>query len=132
MSILEHHEPASWRFYRYGEDADGEPLFSFWMNLDDNTGVCLYERNRGAGKWLSTHHDDEEYEGQPPSEELKRVLRDVMGTGGSVDAGRVHALDDYERYFFQVVHGTIEQKGSAPDELFVFLSEIAGTEVRIE
>jgi hypothetical protein len=130
MSLLDHHEPESWRFYRYGEDDEGEPLFSFWMNINDSTGVCIYDRS--SGMWLSTHHDDEEYQGQPPSDELKAVLRDVMGTGGFVDADRVHALPDHERYFFQSVHGTIEQKGKAPDELLAFLSQLAGTEVRIE
>lgn len=131
MSLLEYHDPESWRFYRYGTDADGEPLFSFWMNINENTGVCLYERNQGAGKWLSTHHDDEEYEGEPPSDELKDILREAVGTGGSIDGERVQDLPDYERYFFQVVHGTIEQKGRAPKELMLFLSEIAGTNLKI-
>lgn len=129
--ILQHHEPESWRFYVYGEDEEGEPLFSFWMNTGPNTGVCIYSRNQGAGKWLSTAHDDDEYSGQPPSEELKDALRDVMGTGGSIDAERIHSLPDHERYFFQAVHGTITQKGKAADELLRFLSQIAGTEVTL-
>lgn len=131
MSILEYHEPQSWRFYVYGEDDAGDPLFSFWVNLSDDTGVCLYERNQGAGKWLSTHHSDDEYQGVPPSDELKDILADIVGTGGGVDADRVHALPDHERYFFQVVHGTIEQKNYAPPELMEFLIEVAGTELRL-
>lgn len=130
--LLQYHEPESWRFYRYGEDENGDPLFSFWMNINDSTGVCIFERNQGAGKWLGTHHDEEEYQGEPPSEELKSVLRDAIGTEGSVSGERVHALPDYEQYFFRVVHSTIEQKGKAPDELLAFLSQLAGAEVWIE
>lgn len=132
MSLLDHHEPESWRFYRYGEDDDGEPLFSFWMNIDDSTGVCIYERNQGAGKWLSTHHGDEEYAGETPSDLLKEVIRGAIGedTRG-VPAERMHDLPDYERYFFQVIHGTIEQKGKAPDELLRFIEHVVGNEVRI-
>lgn len=131
MSLLDYHEPESWRFYRYGTDDEGEPLFSFWMNIGPNTGVCLYERNQGAGKWLSTQHDDEDYDGEPPSDELKDILAEIVGTGGSVEGERIHALPDHERYFFQVVHGTIEQKGRAPDELMLFLSQLAGTDLKI-
>jgi len=133
MSLLDHNEPESWRFYRYGEDDDGEPLFSFWMNIDDSTGVCIYERNQGAGKWLSTHHDDEEYTGEPPSDLLKGVIRGAIGkdTRGA-PAERMHDLPDYERYFFQAIHGTIEQKGKAPDELLRFIEHAVGNEVRIE
>ena len=132
MGLLDYHDPESWRFYVYGSDDAGDPLFSFWMNTGPNTGVCIYERNAGAGKWLSTDHGDDEYQGQPPSEELKSVLRDVVGTGGSVAGERVHSLPEHEAYFFRVIHGTIEQKGKAPEELMAFLMEIAGTELRIE
>lgn len=132
MGLLTHHDPVSWRFYVYGKDDDGEPLFSFWMNIGPETGVCIYERNQGAGKWLSTHHGDEEYTGRPPSDELEELLGEVVGTGGGIAAERVHDLPDHERYFFQVIHGTIEQKGRAPPELMQYLMDITGTELRIE
>lgn len=132
MGLLAHHDPVGWRFYRYGEDDNGDPLFSFWMNVDDNTGVCIYERNAGAGKWLSTHHDDEEYSGLEPSDELEELLAEICGTGGSVDGSRVEALPDHESYFFRVVHGTIEQKGRAPEELMAYLMDVTGTELTIE
>jgi hypothetical protein len=130
--ILRNHSVESWRFYVYGEDDEGEPLFSFWMNTGPNTGVCIYERNQGAGKWLSTVHDDEEYTGKPPSDLLKEVIRGAIGqdTRG-VPAERMHDLPDHERYFFQVIHGTIEQKGKAPDELLRFIEHVVGNEVRI-
>lgn len=129
MSLLDHHEPESWRFYVYGSDDAGEPLFSFWMNIGPNTGVCLYERNGGEGKWLSTHHDDEEYQGQPPSEDLKEVLRDLIRD--EVAAERVHDLPDHERYFVQSVHGTLAEKGKIPDELLRFLEQLTGSTLRI-
>jgi len=130
MSLLDHYDPDGWRFYHYGSDADGEPLFSFWMDVDDDTGVCIYERNAGAGKWLSTDHSDDEYAGVEPSDDLKAVLRDLVGEG--VDGDRVESLVDYERYFVQVVHGTIEQKGDAPPELLAFLEAITDTGLKIE
>lgn len=129
--LLEQHDPISWRFYTYGLDEHGDPLFSFWMNIAPNTGVCIYDRNAGAGKWLSTRHSDDDYEGQPPSDELKAVLRDIVGAGGSVDGDRVQSLPDHEEYFFRVVHGTIDQKGKAPNELMAFLMEVAGTELEL-
>jgi len=132
MSILDEYEPESWRFYRYGTDEDGEPLFSFWMNIGPNTGVCIYDRNGGVGKWLSTHHDDEEYSGQPPSDELKAVIRAAIGDGHGVESGRIESLPAHERYFFQVIHGTIEQKGKAPQELLRFIEHVVGHEVRLE
>ena len=132
MSLLDYHEPESWRFYRYGVDEAGEPLFSFWMNIDDSTGVCIYDRSGGHGMWLSTHHDDDEYQGQPPSDELKAVLREVIGPDGYVEGDRVTALPDHERYFFQAVYGTIEQKGTAPPELLRFIEHVVGSEVRLD
>jgi hypothetical protein len=132
MSLLDHHEPESWRFYRYGEDDEGEPLFSFCMNINDNTGVCIYDRSGGHGMWLSTKHDDEEYTGEPPSDLLKEVIRGAIGqdTRG-VPAERMHDLPDHERYFFQSIAGTIEEKGKAPDELLRFIEHVVGNEVRI-
>lgn len=132
MSLLDHHDPVGWRFYVYGEDDNGEPLFSFWMDVDDDTGVCIFERNQGAGKWLGTHHDDEDYSGLDPSDELEGVLRDICGSGGSVDGARVEALPDHESYFFRIVHGTIEQKGRAPEELMAYLMDLTGTELTIQ
>lgn len=133
MSLLDHHEPQSWRFYYYGDDEEGDPLFSFWMTVDDTTGVCIYERNNGAGKWLSTDHDEEEYAALEPTAELKDVLRAAVDPDGQgVDVSRVESLPNYEQYFFQVVHGTIEQKHKAPEELMAFLEAICGTELRIE
>lgn len=128
--ILSEHDPVSWRFYVYGKDDAGDPLFSFWMDLDDDIGVCIYERNQGAGKWLSTRHDDEEYQGRPPSDELLDVLEDLV-IGDGVEGWRVTDLPNHERYFVQIVHGTIEQKGRAPPELLEFLSQVCGTEVRL-
>lgn len=132
MGLLDNHEPESWRFYVYGADEDGDPLFSFWMNIGSNTGVCIYERNQGAGKWLSTAHSDEEYQGRPPSDDLNDVLRDLTDPDGDgVSAERVDALPDHERYFVQVVHGTITQKDKASEELLRFLGDLLGTEVRV-
>lgn len=129
--LLGHHEPESWRFYVYGEDDDGEPLFSFWMNIGPNTGVCIYERNQGHGKWLSTAHDDDEYSGQPPSEGLKECIRDMVASERGVSMDRMRALDAHERYFLRSVHGTVEQKGHAPDELLRFIEHCVGGEVRL-
>jgi hypothetical protein len=131
QGLLQFHEPESWRFYVYGEDDEGDPLFSFWMNLTDNTGVCIYDRSGGTGKWLSTAHDDEEYTGQPPTADLKAAIRDSIGDGPGVRTEDIQALADHEAYFFRVMHGTIEQKGRAPDELLSFIEHVIGNEVRL-
>jgi hypothetical protein len=129
--LLQYHDPESWRFYVYGEDEDGEPLFSFWMNITDNTGVCIYERNEGDGMWLSTDHDYEEYSGQPPTDDFKQVIRDAIGDGPGVRREVVQTLPDHEEYFLRVILGTIEQKGKAPPELLRFIEHVVGSEVRI-
>ena len=130
--LLQHHEPESWRFYRYGEDDEGEPLFSFWMNLTDSTGVCIYSRNEGAGKWLSTSHDDEEYSGEPPSGLLKEAIRSAVRPDVTPPSReRLEDLPDHERYFFRAIQGTIDQKGKAPDELLRFVEHVVGSEVRL-
>jgi hypothetical protein len=131
-SILSHHIPAGWRFYVYGEDDAGDPLFSFWMETASGHVVCLYERNEGHGHWLSTTDDDEDYEYERPSEELEALLGEVAGTGGAVDGARVESLPDHESYFFRLVHGTIEQRGRAPNELLAYIGECAGTEVHLD
>lgn len=129
--ILRHHEPESWRFYTYGYDDAGDPLFSVWMNIGPNTGICIYDRNEGHGKWLSTELTDEEYSGQPPSEDLKQVIRDAIGDGKGVRAEDVEDLPDHEEYFFRTIHGTIEEKGCAAPELLRFIEHIVGSEVHL-
>lgn len=132
MSLLDHHEPQSWAFYYYGDDESGDPLFSFWMNVNETTGVCIYERNNGAGKWLSTDHDEEEYAAIAPTDELKAALRAAVDPDSEgVKTDRVEYLPSYERFFFQVVHGTIEQKHKAPEELMAFLEEVCGRALEI-
>lgn len=129
--ILQWHDPVSWRFYVYGEDEDDDPLFSFWMNLNDDTGVCLYERNDGAGKWLGTSHDSDEYQGLEPTEGLKDCLADAVANDEGVRGEDVEALPDYEAYFFRLVHGTAEEKRRLPPSIVKFLEECVGTEVTV-
>lgn len=129
--LLQYHDPVGWRFYRYGEDADGEPLFSFWMNISIDTGVCVYERNAGEGKWLGTSHEPDEYEGEPPSSELKACICDAIGDGIGVEAEAVEALPDHEEYFFRIVHGTLEEKKRLPPGVMRFIEECVGNGVHI-
>jgi hypothetical protein len=48
--IMQFAEPTGWRFYRYGRDDGGDPMFSFWMDVGRDTGVCLYERGDDNGR----------------------------------------------------------------------------------
>ncbi|ELZ96621.1 hypothetical protein [Haloferax sulfurifontis] len=132
MTILDYAKPVAWRFYSYGTDGGGDPLFSFWAVLDEDTQVCIYDRNGGHGMWLSTDNEDGDHAGETPSDEFEEVLYDVLGTGGSVAAERLEPLPAYERYFFRVIHGTVEQTGSAPAELEAYLSHVAGEDVMVE
>lgn len=129
--LLQYHDPIGWRFYSYGEDDAGEPLFSFWMNISDDTGVCIYDRNDGHGKWLGTSHRPNEYDGQPPSSELKTCIRDAIGDGPGVKRELVEALPGHEEYFFRIVHGTIEEKKRLPPGVMRFIEECVGNEVHI-
>jgi len=131
MSILDHYQPESWRFYRYGEDENGDPLFSFWMHFGGNFGVCVYDRNDGAGKWLSTEYDPDEYDDLEPTDELKQVIADAL-TDRGVAREDVQALPDHEEYFFRLIHGTIDQKDMLPDEVVAFVEDAVGSEVVVE
>jgi hypothetical protein len=129
--LLQYHDPHSWAFYVYGEDDDGDPLFGFWMNIDETTGFCAYERNGGHGKWLGTEHQPEEYAAEAPTDELRECIRDAVVDDRGVDIEKVLALPAHETYFFQVVHGTIEQKHRASPALEAFIEECVGNEVSI-
>jgi len=132
MSILDYVEPESWRFYYYGDDDRGQPLFSFWMNVDERTGVCIYERNGGHGKWLSTSHEPEEYSGQPPSDELEAILQEMVTSERGVRSDRLDDLEAYEQYFVKIVDGTVEEKGKVAPEIIAYLEEVVGGPITVD
>lgn len=129
--LLQYHDPDSWAFYVYGEDDDGDPLFGFWMNVDETTGFCAYERNEGAGKWLGTEHEPEEYAAQAPTPELRECIRTAVTADRGVDVEMVRNLPAHEEYFFRAVHGTLAQKHRASPALEAFIEECVGNKVSI-
>lgn len=107
-------------FYVYESDVE-DPRFSFWLeNLDEESGVCLYDRPpEGAGMWLDPDIGGD-YEPTTPTDDFEQVLADLMGDG--VDAGKVAELPSHEEYFFRVIHGTIDANPEGvPEAIWTYL-----------
>lgn len=113
-------------FYLYDED-DEDPRFSFWVETSDGSGMSLYERPPdGDGMWLKPS-EGSDHDAVEPTSGLKTIVAELMGN--DVDADRVHDLPPHERYFVQVIHGTIEQNPDAiPDPVWSWMLD-AETEV---
>jgi hypothetical protein len=97
-------DAAEFEFFVYEDGED--PRFSFWMQLESE-GMCLYDRPpEGAGMWLSPDRESD-YEAVTPTEELREIVAAMLGDG--FEAERLDGLPDHERYFVQVLHGTVEE-----------------------
>jgi len=84
--------------------------------------MSLYERPPdGAGMWLKPS-EGSDHDAVEPTDELKDVVANLMDS--DVSAERVHRLDPHERYFVQVLHGTIEQNAEAiPDPVWSWMND---------
>lgn len=111
-------------FYLYEQDAD-DPRFSFWIETSDAGGMSLYERPPdGAGMWLKPS-EGSDHDAVEPSAELKRVIAEFIG-GDGVPVERVDELPVHEKYFVQVLHGTIEDNPDAvPDPVWGWMHDCA-------
>ena len=119
MSEIDH----EFVFYLYEQDED-DPRFSFWLETSDGSGMLLYERPPdGHGMWLKPS-EGSDHDAVEPSDELKEIIAELMGN--DVDADRVHGLEPHERYFVQVVHGTVEQNPDAiPDPVWGWMHDVS-------
>lgn len=99
-------------FYLYDTEDPDDPRFSFWIETTDAEGMSLYERPPdGHGMWLKPS-EGSDHDAVAPSDDLQRVVAGLLDDEG-VPAGRIHDLPSHERYFVQVLHGTIEQNADA-------------------
>ncbi|MFW6039656.1 MAG: hypothetical protein ACOC9N_01100 [Gemmatimonadota bacterium] len=110
-------------FYVYDDDPD-DPRFGFWLETADGEGMSLYERQPdGDGMWLKPSQGSD-YGAVKPSADLKRTIAELLGDGVSITT--VRKLPPHERYFVQVIHGTIEEKPDAiPDPVWYWMNETA-------
>lgn len=109
-------------FYIYDDDPE-DPRFSFWIETSEAGGMSLYERPPdGEGKWLKPSKGSD-YGAVEPTDELRKyVAKFVAGDG--VPAEDVHDLPAHERHFFQVIHGTIDEKPHAvPDPVWEWMND---------
>jgi hypothetical protein len=108
-------------FFVYEDGAD--PRFSFWMQLDTE-GMCLYDRPpEGAGMWLNPDRESD-YEPVTPSEDLRKIVAAMLGEG--FEAERLDDLPSHEKYFVQVLHGTVEENADAlPAPVWHWMHECA-------
>src|SRR6056297_747518 len=99
-------------FYIYDDNDPEDPRFSFWLETSDGEGMSLYERlPDGKGMWLKPS-EGSDYGAVEPTAELKAVVAVLVG-GESLPVERVVALPPHERYFVQVIHGTVDENPDA-------------------
>jgi len=110
-------------FYLYDEDED-DPRFSFWIETSDGSGMSLYERPPdGHGMWLKPS-EGSDHDAVEPTDDLKAVIAELLA--GDVSADRVHDLEPHERYFVQVIHGTVDQNPDAiPEPVWGWMHDAA-------
>lgn len=108
-------------FYVYEQDED-DPRFSFWLEMADAGGMALYDRPpEGAGMWLCPEQKTD-YESTAPSTAFEDVIGELAA--GGIDADRLDDLAAHERYFVQVLHGTIaENPDGIPEPVWVYIDE---------
>lgn len=114
-------------FYVYDDDPD-DPRFGFWLETEDGEGMSLYERlPDGDGMWLKPSKGSD-YGAVEPSADLKSAIEGLLGDGVSVDA--INDLPAHERYFVQVIHGTIDENPDAiPAPVWGWMDHVAAAEV---
>ena len=118
-------------FYIY-EDDEVDPRFSFWLETSDGNGMSLYERPPdGAGMWLKPSAGSD-HDSVAPTDELKAVVAKLLDSDVSADA--VHSLPPHERYFVQVIHGTINEVSAdnIPDPVWGWMWDCADWHVDSE
>lgn len=117
-------------FYLYETGADEDPLFGFWREHPDGREECLYDRPPESGKWLSPSMAGKGYEPVPVSTHLERLLGHVAAfPEDDLPVTPVLALnEDYEQFFAQLVHGTIDQPGAElPPEMWAYIEACRDT-----
>ena len=114
---------ADYAFYIYEDDPE-DPRFSFWMHVEDGNGLSLYERPpEGHGMWLKVE-EGSDHERVEPSDSLKGVIADLLDDG--VEGGEILDLPPHERYFVQVIHGTVEDNpDSIPAPVWHWMNSVA-------
>jgi hypothetical protein len=97
-------------FYPYHDDKYG-----FWIEIDDDRAISLFENTPEHGMWLDPVTDESEYAKEEPTETLRELVGKLV-TQESVDM-RPYAdeLPEWERHFVSVIHGTINNKD--PDNI---------------
>jgi len=111
-------------FYTYNDDGD-DPRFSFWIETSDGSGMSLYERPPdGHGMWLKPS-EGSDHDAVDPTPQLKEVVAELVNDNG-VPAGKIHDLPAHERYFVQVIHGTVNEHPDAmPDPVWGWMHDCA-------
>jgi len=112
-------------FYIYSDEDPEDPRFSFWLETSDGEGMSLYERlPDGKGMWLKPS-EGSDYGAVEPTADLKAVIADLIN-GESLPVERVVELPPHERYFVQVIHGTVDENPDAiPEPVWGWMHDTA-------
>lgn len=116
-------------FYLYDEDEE-DPRFSFWLETTDGSGMSLYERPPdGHGMWLKPSQGSD-HDAVEPTDELKEIVAALLED--EIPVERLFDLPAHERYFVQLIHGTIDENPDAiPNPVWGWMHDSA-EEVRDE
>jgi len=112
-------------FYIYDDADPDDPRFSFWLETSDGNGMSLYERlPDGKGMWLKPS-EGSDYGAVEPTTMLKRVVADLINDE-QVSTQWLTQLPPHERYFVQVIHGTVDENPKAiPEPVWVWMHDAA-------
>jgi len=109
-------------FYPYHGDKYG-----FWIEIDDDRALSLFEHTPENGMWLDPTTDHSDYGKEPPSDALRELVAFLMTTE-PVDMHKFQGeLPEYESHFVSVIHGTINQHSpdSIPDLVWDWMNDCA-------
>jgi len=89
-------------FYPYDDEKYG-----FWVEIDDDRAISLFENTPEGGMWLDPVNDDSDHAQEQPSDALKELVG-KLATQQAVDMKPyVAELEPWESHFVSTIHGTV-------------------------
>jgi|APHM01.1.fsa_nt_gi hypothetical protein len=108
-------------FYPYS----GDEQYGFWVELNDDTAVSLFERTPENGMWLDPTPDSGDYAKEEPTDDLKEIMA-LLVTEQMVDMNE-YDIPDYEDHFVDTIYTTAAKLGrdNIPQLVWDFMHDCA-------
>jgi len=89
-------------FYPY----DDEQHYGFWVEINGNKAISLFENTPDGGMWLDPVTDESDHAKEQPTEALKELVG-RLATQETVDMEPYQGeLKPWESHFVSTIHGT--------------------------